>query len=419
MASWRFLHAADIHLDSPLRGLDRYEGAPVEAIRGATRRAFDALVDLAIERRVAFVLIAGDLYDGDWKDYGTGLYFGRCMARLGEAGIRVFLVAGNHDAASQITRQLRLPDNVHRFATSRPETQIIEELGVALHGQGFARRRVDADLSAAYPRRDPALFNIGLLHTSLDGRPGHDPYAPCSPEGLRAKGYDYWALGHVHQREIVAEDPWIVYPGNLQGRHVRESGAKGCTLVEIDDGEVAAVRHHALDVLRWQRIDCPIDGARDLDELLGMSRDALGAASEAADGRPLAARLRLTGVGPLHAELHRRREHLEQECRQLAIGMAGPGVWLEKVELATRAPRQRAWRVGNDALDELLRELLDEQSGGAPAEAPPELAELRKKLPPELLDDGCDPTDAGFLAETVAAARELLVARLSDDEGRG
>ena len=155
----KFLHAADIHLDSALHGLQRYEGAPVEAIRGATRRAFDNLIDLAVAEQVAFVLLAGDLFDGDWKDYNSGLYFVACMQRLRDASIRVFIIAGNHDAASQISRKLRLPDNVTQFSTSKPQRVLLDDLpdgsGVAIVGQGFATRAVTDDLSAAYPQADP------------------------------------------------------------------------------------------------------------------------------------------------------------------------------------------------------------------------------------------------------------------------
>ncbi len=223
----KFIHAADIHLDSPLVGLERYDGAPVDEIRGATRRALENLVRLATEEHASFVLIAGDVYDGDWKDYNTGLFFVKQMARLKEAGISVYLVAGNHDAASVITKSLRMPDNVAFLSTERPETMLIDRLGIALHGQGFPAREVTEDLSIAYPDAMAGMFNIGLLHTSVDGRSGHEPYAPCTLDGLRSKGYDYWALGHVHAREVLSEDPWIVFPGNMQGRHVRETGPKG------------------------------------------------------------------------------------------------------------------------------------------------------------------------------------------------
>jgi DNA repair exonuclease SbcCD nuclease subunit len=132
------------------------------------------------------------------------------MRKLESAGIDVFIVAGNHDAASQITKQLRLPDNVTLFSTNKPQTIVLDQLGVAVHGQGFAKREVTDDLSRAYPQASPNLFNIGILHTCLDGKPGHEPYAPCSLDGLRSKGYDYWALGHVHNREVISQDPWIL-----------------------------------------------------------------------------------------------------------------------------------------------------------------------------------------------------------------
>ena len=229
-----FLHAADIHLDSQLHGLERYEGAPVDAIREATRRAFKNLVLAAIDRKVAFLLLVGDLYDGDWKDYRTGLFFNRQMSRLREAGVPVIVVSGNHDAASQLTKHLNPPANVHFLDTKAPETLVLEALRVALHGQGYASRVVKDDLSAAYPAPIPGLLNVGLLHTSVDGREGHEPYAPCTLEGLQNRGYAYWALGHVHAREVLAEDPWIVFPGNLQGRHAKETGPKGATLVEYE-----------------------------------------------------------------------------------------------------------------------------------------------------------------------------------------
>jgi DNA repair exonuclease SbcCD nuclease subunit len=233
MALFRFIHAADLHLDSPLHGLDAYDGAPVEQIRGATRRALANLVELAETERAAFVLVAGDLYDGDWRDYNTGLYFVRQMSRLREAGTPVYIIAGNHDAASQITKSLRLPENVRMLSADRPESVVLEAEGVAIHGQSFATRAVTDDLSATYPVRLAGFFNVGLLHTCAEGREGHEPYAPCRIEALVAKGYDYWALGHIHKREILHGDPWVVFCGNLQGRHIRETGAKGCSLVTV------------------------------------------------------------------------------------------------------------------------------------------------------------------------------------------
>jgi len=200
-----FLHAADIHLDSPLRGLPDYDGAPIERVRNATRDAFTNMVDLAIDRAVDFVVIAGDLYDGDWRDYSMGLYFVREMARLGKAEIPVFVLHGNHDAESRITKQLTLPETVKVFSAKKPETFKLENLGAALHGRSFQTQHVHDNLAAEYPEPIAGLFNIGVLHTALTGRVGHEPYAPCSLDDLTSRGYDYWALGHVQNRELLCE----------------------------------------------------------------------------------------------------------------------------------------------------------------------------------------------------------------------
>ena len=268
--AFRFIHTADLHLDSPLRGLDRYEGAPVEELRGATRRALERIVDLAIAERVAFVLIAGDVYDGDWRDFSTGLFFVRCMGRLRAEGIRVFIVSGNHDAASQISRHIQLPDNVTEFPTGRAASERFEVAGsaVVVHGRGFARRDVSEDLRATYPPPEPGAFHIGLLHTSADGREGHANYAPTTVEALRNHGYDYWALGHVHRREVLSDDPWIVFPGNPQGRHARETGAKGCSLVTVESGRVASVSHRETDVIRWAHLEVSVSDARSLGDIV-------------------------------------------------------------------------------------------------------------------------------------------------------
>ncbi|MFN2359255.1 MAG: exonuclease SbcCD subunit D [Desulfotignum sp.] len=202
-----FIHTADIHLDSPLKGLEAHEDAPVQEIRKATRRAFDNLINLAVEKAVDFVLIAGDLYDGDWKDYNTGLFFADRMGKLSRAGIRVFIVSGNHDAASQITRVMPLPENVTLFSHKAPESVVLDNIGVVIHGRSYAARAVTDNLAAGYPLFHAGYFNIGLLHTALTGREGHEKYAPCTLDDLTSRGYDYWALGHVHKREIVCEHP--------------------------------------------------------------------------------------------------------------------------------------------------------------------------------------------------------------------
>ncbi len=380
-----FIHAADIHLDSPLRGLERYEGAPVEALRSATRAAFSNLIELAIERSVDFVLLAGDLYDGDWKDYSTGLFLVRSLARLGEHGIAVVIVAGNHDAQSQITRHLQMPANVHVLASSQPQSIELVECGVLVHGQSFATREVQEDLTQAYPLGRQGWFNIGLLHTSLDGKPGHAPYAPCKLDNLRNKGYQYWALGHVHQREYVSEDPWVVFPGNLQGRHIREIGPKGCVLVSVEQGEVRHVNFQPVDVMRWELLTIDISDCSNAETLLNRIQQNFKALIENADGRWLAVRLRLLGRTPLHTRLQAETVHWLEEFRALANAAGEEAIWLEKVLFDTQpvlSDEELAQRA--DALGELLQvvEALEQDAAQLHNYAH-DFSTLQRKLPAE------------------------------------
>ena len=195
MSSFRFFHAADIHLDSPLTGLADIQGGVAERIRTAPRTAFEALIDRAIHDQVDFFVIAGDLYDGTWRDYKTGLYFAEQMGRLNQAGIPVFVLHGNHDAESQITKPLNLPENVRVFSARKAQTFQLHTLSVALHGQSYREKAVTHNLVTDYPAPVQGFFNIGVLHTALDGMGGHANYAPCTLPQLVAKGYDYWALG--------------------------------------------------------------------------------------------------------------------------------------------------------------------------------------------------------------------------------
>lgn len=415
----KFIHAADVHLDSPLRGLGRYAGAPVEDLRGATRRAFENLIELALAETVDFVLLAGDLYDGDWKDYNTGLFFSHQMARLQAAGIPALLVAGNHDAASQLTRVLRLPENVRTFSTRAPETRILESLGVAVHGQGFATRAVSEDLTRNYPLADPDLFNIGLLHTSLDGRPAHATYAPASLDGLRSRGYQYWALGHVHRREIVAKAPWVVFPGNLQGRHARESGAKGCTLVRVADGQVSSVEHLSLDVVRWSICAVDLCDAGVLDEVGERLEPVLRAAARDAEGRLLAVRIRLTGECALHARLHAAHERLVNDCRALAHSLGAGDLWVEKVAIETRGATT-AGAAHHDAFGGLLRAIDElELEPALLAALAEEVAELGAKLPVELRtgEDAIEPAETRYLQACLEEVKCLLGERLLGQTG--
>lgn len=417
----KFLHAADLHLDSPMRGLEQYEGAPVEQIRGATRRALENLVQLAIDENARFVIIAGDLYDTDWKDYNTALFLSRQMSRLRQAGIQVFVVAGNHDAASQITRSLRMPDNVKILSTREPETILLKDLGIAIHGQGFAERAVREDLSANYPLAIKDLFNVGILHTAANGRPGHEPYAPCTVEGLLSKNYDYWALGHVHQREILRENPWIVFPGNTQGRHINESGPKGCSVVTVQDGRCARIEHRTLDVVRWTLCEIDLSGADSMEDFLDRTRSRLEEESRDAGDLLIAARVQFQGTFGAHVDLVADPEKWISEIRAAATDLSGGTIWIEKVRFGTQSRISLEERLAqNDPVADLLR-LVQELQPGDEILNPlkDELTALRTKLPAELLQDSpvFDLDSPEAARETLESAKQFLITTLLSGGG--
>jgi DNA repair exonuclease SbcCD nuclease subunit len=360
MTEFRFLHAADLHIDSPLRGLAADREAPAERIRAATRAAFTNLVNLALRERVAFVAVAGDLIDGEWQDWRTGHFLLSEIARLKEAGIRFYAIHGNHDAANPVLGRLRLPDGAGAILdAAKPRTVRLPEHGVSLHGQSFPTRDVRANLALDYPKPEPGSFNIGLLHTAATGRDGHETYAPCTVDQLAKHGYDYWALGHIHAREELARDPcWIVFPGNTQGRHIRETGSKGATLVTVRDGRVAAVAHHPLDDVRWAMLDIPLTQEQDEGAALDAVRAQLGLALDEAGDRLLAVRVTLRGACGAHAALVRDLGATRDRLHGEAAALAGDAIWLEDVRLLTRPPREHAaTRARSDALGQLLRQI--------------------------------------------------------------
>ena len=412
----KFLHAADLHLDSPLRGLPRNDETPVDALRGATRAAFGNLVELAIEEKVAFVLLAGDLYDGTWQDFKTALFLSKKLGELDRAGIRVFGVLGNHDAQSKLTRALEKPKNLTLFPATSPRTELLNDLDVAIHGQSFGQQQVVDNLAAGYPPARPGMFNIGLLHTSLDGREGHASYAPCRLDDLRARDYQYWALGHVHAREVVSTDPWVIFPGCLQGRHARETGPKGCCLVTVTDGRVERVEHRILDVVRWASCGVDLSGVDSLQGALEQTERALARILSDADDRDVAARIRFVGATPLHSELRSRTPWLRQQILTRAAEHHGERLWIEKVLVATSSRVERAdLLTADDALGKLARSILEvREEPGAVRGLAAALAALHDKLPAEVSreDDGLRLDDPDTLARLIREAKDLLLGRL-------
>jgi DNA repair exonuclease SbcCD nuclease subunit len=225
---YRFIHTADIHLDSPLRTLALRNAELAELIGLATRRSFVRIIDLCLEEQVDALVIAGDLYDGDQTSMKTARFLAEQLARLHQAGIRAFIIRGNHDALSKITAELVMPETVKVFDAVAEAVAIDRAPGhfpVAIHGLSFAKPQAPESLLRHYALPVPDAVNIGIMHTSLGGSAGHDLYAPCSVPDLRQAGFRYWALGHIHKRSSVEDASCaIVMPGIPQGRDINEDG---------------------------------------------------------------------------------------------------------------------------------------------------------------------------------------------------
>ncbi len=351
----KFIHAADIHLDSPLTGLSAYADAPVEMLRTATRDAFTNLVTEAIEQPVDFMVIAGDLYDGTWKDHNTGIYFCKEMGRLKKAGIPVYLLFGNHDAESEMTKKLQLPDNVFTFDSRKPSTFRLEHLKVALHGRSFKEKETLENLAIGYPPPVPGMFNIGVLHTALEGNSAHANYAPCSLAELHAKGYHYWALGHVHEYQIWTGASTVVFPGNLQGRHIRETGPRGAIIVTADEQGIQEIKRLFVDVLRWTSLEVDVAECNSLAEVVGaIGKDIEAMLENSTSTLPTAVRITVTGKSPAHGDLFGLESQLRAEVLALAVAIGAERLWIEKVKVATSpADDGEAVRARADALSDL------------------------------------------------------------------
>ncbi|MEO0622689.1 MAG: DNA repair exonuclease [Pseudomonadota bacterium] len=403
---FRFVHTADLHLDSPLAARALRDPPLAARIGAATRTALERIVALCLETEADALLIAGDLYDGALRSMKTAAFLTRAFERLGEAGIRVFLIRGNHDAASAITKRLSLPETVHVFG-GRGGTVSLAEQGVAIHGVSFRQPHAPESLLPKLPPPTPGLFNIGMLHTSLGGAPGHDPYAPCSVAELVAHGYDYWALGHIHARTVHHEAPWVVMPGMPQGRDIGEAGEKSVTLATVEDG-VAALEEHVVSPVVFRRRSHPVV-AEDWAGLRTELRAALEA--ERAAEAETVLRLRLTGATPLAFRLRRDRAFLEAELAEWAGET--PGLAIDRLELDIAPPTAPA---EGDPLSEvagLMEEIASDP--GFRAEAAAFLARMVEDLPPDLRDRYGEDADgqAAALDRLLAAGQADVLAALA------
>lgn len=408
-----FLHAADLHIDSPLRGLDTLDEGLGPRVRNATQAAMHRLVDRALEAKVTFAVLAGDLFDGARQSVETAFFIGDELRRLTTEGIPVFLVRGNHDFLGERSSVV-WPEGVVELPASAPDSVVRDDLGVAVHGQSFPTKHVTRDLTRDYPAPVRGLLNVGLLHTALEGHSGaHAPYAASSAASLATKGYAYWALGHVHSFKDLEEGATrIVYPGCLQGRHVGESGAHGAALVHYRGERVEGVERLLCDVLRWHSVDVSLDPSADLDMQVREAAKTVARATEANRAEvACAVRVQLRGLGPEGRRLRTRdlRERLLQALRHEDRSR----LLLEELQLADELTEVR--------LPETLRAPLAAAHDALRDRSDRELAQMLErlydeKLPPSLRDRLCERLGVRSREELAEKAlglgRERLEARL-------
>jgi DNA repair exonuclease SbcCD nuclease subunit len=406
--AFRFVHTADVHLDSPLATLALRDPGLAELIGGATRKAFVAVIDLCLVEEVDALMIAGDLYDGEQTSMKTARFLADQLRRLDEAGVKTFIIRGNHDAESRITKELTLPDSVKVFA-GRAEAVSLGQGGLeaAVHGVSFAQKHAPESLLPKFRPPISGCVNIGMLHTSLGGSPAHGLYAPCALSDLHGAGFDYWALGHIHQRFEERGRAAIVMPGNPQGRDINEEGPKSATLVAIDDDRKITIEERLTSVAQFERVRIDLAGADDWRDALKRIEKGLEAARAGAESEHLVARLMLTGATPLAWRLRSDADVLAEESRM--AGAAIGKTWIDKIELDSVAPmRANESAPSTDPVAE-LRALMETEVAQSKAfqDALGEIAEeLRRNLPHGSRDNllGQDP---GELAKILRAlARE-------------
>ena len=359
----RFIHAADIHLDSPLKGLAKRHNLPTDKILAATREALVNLVTLAIDEKVDFVLLAGDVYDGEPEELKANFHFNQQIGRLNQKNIKVVMITGNHDAKSKISKPLSPPKNLTILSAHQPESCEITKAGeviAIIHGQGFLNQSEPRNLATTYPAPTPGKLNIGILHTSLDGREGHANYAPTTTNELINKGYSYWALGHVHTREVVHEKPYIIFPGNIQGRHIRETGAKGCYLVTFKDNHEAQLDFKPLDVFRWEAITVNLDGIEEESEFEGKLAETVESRNLPFNEIPHGIRIILKGKTSLHSWLICSQNRISENIQGIFDGISAGNLFLEqlKVETSNESTAIQNEALGEDALS-ILNQAID------------------------------------------------------------
>jgi DNA repair exonuclease SbcCD nuclease subunit len=335
----RFVHASDLHLDASFGGVDAADDRVASTLARSTLEALDRVVELCLSREVDFLLIAGDLYNSADRSLRAELHFQRAMRRLDEAGIPAFVVHGNHDPADGWSAGLELPESTFVFPADRVERREVARDGTpvcAVYGRSYPTRQVTENLAVDFRRDSSDPLAIGLLHANVGGREGHEDYAPCTVDDLRAAGMDYWALGHIHLWGRVASDPPVLYSGSTQGLNPTEDGPRGCLYVELGPRGASEEFVETASVL-WRSEAMYLTGIDDLDGLRARLMAVCEGVRDDAGDRPSVLRLELLGRSPVHSQLVRPGvlDDLLHDLRQQQLE-AAPWIWVDRLRDGSR-----------------------------------------------------------------------------------
>ena len=412
---FRFVHTADIHLDSPLRSLALRNPDLAALIGDSTRQALVAIVDLCLNEQVQALIVAGDLYDGDQTSMKTARFLAGQMERLHHAGIAVYKIRGNHDALSKITHELILPPSVKVFGGRAEAVELrCGHLHVVVHGLSFSRPQAPESLLPRFKRPVSDAVNIGIMHTSLAGVPGHDTYAPCGVSDLDGWGFDYWALGHIHARSHHARACTVVMPGMPQGRDINEAGAKTVSLVTVADDKSISVEERQTNVAQFERVYVDLSGACSWREAIDTIERRVAELRNRIQADHLVGRIALAGETPLSWRMRRDGDLLKEEVERRVEGLGR--TWIEKIELATSSPEAaQPHAAANPVLElgELMRRDVAGQHGVREA-VRQMVKELRDDLPHEARSFGGNDETAfeDFVDQLLEEGGEDMIARL-------
>jgi len=419
MKTFSFIHTADLHLDSPLKGISEVSKEISLELTEATFKAFNKIIDLCIEKQVDFLLIAGDIYDGADRSLRAQIRFRDGLKRLSDAGIKAYIVHGNHDPLDGWSANLDWPKNVHIFKGKSVEKVSVEKDGeeiAQLYGISFHNREIKTNLTYKFPKiskSKKALFTIGMLHCNVGTTTGHEPYAPCTLQDLFTQNFDYWALGHIHKKAIINEDnPLVIYPGNPQGLHPKEAGARGCFLVNVNENDKPTAEFIEVDSIRWFVEELSTDALYTEEELISKIHNRIEKIRKEAKGHPSICRIILTGRSALHSSIARKGvlDDILKDVREDEEGEK-QFVWIEGIEDNTnpkidrKSLLERKDFIGD--LAKLFEDFSDEED---------RIAELKESLDPLFTSPGgrklLEPVDDEHFLDLIKKAETLCLDKL-------